>query len=116
MDAKMLKIVGVGCLVLCVVMLFVAWERYNTNAQNVRAMKQITGNFPMQTPFGEIQPVTPAATKYALFFAGIFLIGGVGCFIYANKMKIVASEDRSAGKVSSGETGDVKSVERRDGG
>jgi hypothetical protein len=66
------------CLVLSAICVFVAVERYNTNANNVRAISQ----FQQSSPFGgmmggvELKPATPAATKYALFFAALSGVGG----------------------------------------
>ncbi len=65
-----MKISGIVCLILCAICLFVAVERYNANAGNVRAMQtfNITGM--------ELKPATPAVTKYAVFFAVLTGVGG----------------------------------------
>ncbi len=78
MDKKQLKVFGIVCLVICAVSIFVGVERYNTNANNVRALNA----FHQSAPFGgmmgggNLEPATPAATKYALLFAAISGIGG----------------------------------------
>ena len=78
MDKKQMKIVGIIALVVCAVCVFVAIERYQTNANNVRAMNQMRDSSPLggMMGAGEIRPATPAATKYALLFALISGIGG----------------------------------------
>ena len=38
MTANGLKVTGAVCFVVCAVLLFVAWERYEANARNVRAI------------------------------------------------------------------------------
>lgn len=61
-----------------VIALFVAVERYQSNASSVKAMNQI----PMaRLIYGgeELQPATPTATKYALLVAFLSLIGGGIC-------------------------------------
>lgn len=47
MDKKRMKIVGIVCLVVCAVCIFVAIERYNANASGVRAMNSIQQNSPL---------------------------------------------------------------------
>jgi uncharacterized membrane protein YfcA len=80
MNSQMMKILGVVALVICLVCIFVAVERYNTNAKNVRAMNQMRqavgmgNNLPgMQA---QMKPAIPTATKYAGFFAVLFGAGG----------------------------------------
>jgi hypothetical protein len=77
-----LKPIGITCFVVCAICLFVAFERYQTNAANVKAMQRITQSTPFggASPLGDLQPATPAVTKYALFFAFIAGAGGVFCF------------------------------------
>ncbi|HLB72778.1 MAG TPA: hypothetical protein VJJ98_02055 [Sedimentisphaerales bacterium] len=71
MDKKQMMIAGIVCLVICAICIFVAIERYNANAGSVRTMN----NFQRDSPLGgmgmslEMKPATPAATKYAIFFA-----------------------------------------------
>ena len=86
MDKKQMMIAGIVCLVVCVICIFVAIERYNANANSVRAVQ----NFQRNSPLGgmvqgmNIKPATPAATKYAIFFALISGVGG-GVLIYMSK-------------------------------
>lgn len=74
MDKKQMKVIGTICLVICAVCIFVAIERYNTNAGNVRAMNALPLGGMMGG--GNMKPATPAATKYSLLFAAISGIGG----------------------------------------
>jgi hypothetical protein len=74
-----LKIVGVVLLVIAAVCLFVAFERYQSNAENVRAANHIGGGLLRSMTGGELAPSTPAATKYALLFAVICGGGGGYC-------------------------------------
>ena len=92
MDAKTLKIIGLGCFVVCAVLLFIAWERYNTNANNVQAMNQMSQGFSnmpgmsgMRGMTGQMKPAMPAAAKYALVFALLAAAGGAVCFVMAGK-------------------------------
>jgi uncharacterized membrane protein HdeD (DUF308 family) len=87
MDKQVMKVVGIVALVVCVVCLFVAVERYNTNAKNVKAMNQFQRSSPLGGMMGqmEMKPATPAATKYALFFAVIFGAGGVVLLVMSRK-------------------------------
>ena len=81
MEKSQMKLLGIACLVICAICLFVAIERYQTNANNVRAMNQFRNSSPIggmlgeMTGQGQMRPATPAATKYALLFA---LISGTG--------------------------------------
>lgn len=82
MDKKQIKLSGIACLVICVICLFVAFERYQSNANNVKAMNQMQNASPlggmMQSMTGQAQmkPATPAATKYAVLFALVTGVGG----------------------------------------
>lgn len=79
MEGKHMRIAGIACLVVCAICVFVAVERYQANAANVRAMNTLRP----AAPFGgmtinvPMRPGTPATTKYAVFFALITGIGGV---------------------------------------
>ena len=81
MDEKQMRLCGIIALVICALCLFVAVERYRTNANKVRAMNQLQQSSPLGNMMGQVtgqtefKPATPAATKYALFLA---LISGVG--------------------------------------
>lgn len=87
MEPKHLKIVGVVCLVVCAVCLFIAYERYQANAGNVQAMNQMMQSSPLggMTRGAQLTPATPAATKYALLFAAVTGLGGAGTLVYASK-------------------------------
>ena len=88
MDKKQMMIGGIVCLVICAVCIFVAIERYNANAGSVRAMN----NFQRNSPLGdmgmslEMKPATPAATKYAIFFALLSGAGG-GILLFKSKQE-----------------------------
>jgi hypothetical protein len=89
MTPRNLKPIGIACLVVCAVCLFIAFERYQANASNVKAMQSLTQSTPLgdDSPFGEIKPATPAATKYALFFAFLSGVGGAFCFVRLGQQK-----------------------------
>ena len=76
MEQKHLLIAGIVCIVLCAICLFVAFERYQTNANNVEAMNKLGGSTPFGGMVGKMEPATPAATKYALALAALSGIGG----------------------------------------
>lgn len=82
MTSQVLKAMGIGCLVVCAICVFIGVERYQDNAGNVEAMRQMMPSF---SPLGggEIQAATPAATKYAIFFALLSGSGGVFCLVRA---------------------------------
>jgi hypothetical protein len=84
MTPQQLKPIGIACFVICAICLFVAFERYQANAANVRAF---TGVMPRggMSPFGDLRPAMPAATKYALFFALLSGVGGAYCVIKARQ-------------------------------
>jgi len=98
MDKKQMKIVGIVCLVVCAVCIFIAIERYQTNADNVRAMNAMQQSSPLGGMMGggEMTPATPAATKYALLFAAISGIGGVALLIMASQPTGERKADGSA--------------------
>ena len=87
MDKKQMKLFGIISLVICAVCIFVAVERYNTNAGNVRAMNAMQQSSPLGGMMGggNMQPATPAATKYALLFAVISGIGGGVLLVKSNQ-------------------------------
>jgi predicted membrane protein len=78
MDKKQMKVLGIVCLIVCAICVFVAIERYNANASNVRAIEELHRTSPLGGMMGdvEMEPATPAATKYALVFAALAGIGG----------------------------------------
>ena len=79
MNKSQMRIAGIVALIICAVCIFVAVERYQNNANSVKAMNQITGSMPFSDMMGQMQmkPATPVATKYALVFALITGAGGV---------------------------------------
>ncbi len=91
MEKSQMKILGVVLLVMCAVCIFIAIERYQTNANNVRAMNQMQQN----SPFGgmmnqmtggmQMKPATPAATKYAALGALITGIAGAALLVMSGK-------------------------------
>ena len=87
MDKQTMKVVGIVAMVVCLVCVFVAVERYNANAKNVRAMNQIKRSSPLGGMMGgmEMKPATPAATKYALFFAALSGAGGAVLLVMSRK-------------------------------
>jgi hypothetical protein len=89
-----LKGIGIGCFVLCAILLVVAWERYQDYARKVEeanralelfvgVLKQTTGSAPVVE--GESDPGVPPATIISLLFAALSAIGGVACFVVAAK-------------------------------
>lgn len=87
MDPSVMKITGIVLLIVAVICVFVAFERYNTNAGNVRAMNNFTRNTPLGDITGgmKVKPAMPAATKYAIFFA--IISGAAGGFMLYTGMK-----------------------------
>ena len=87
MNKKQFKLSGMICLVICVICLFVAVERYNTNANNVRGMNALRQSSPFGGMLGggEMKPATPAATKYALLFAVLSGIGGTVLLVQSRR-------------------------------
>lgn len=94
MNSQSMKWIGVACLVLAGILAFVAIERYQTNANNVRAMNGMMQNNPAAQMMGvstsNIKPATPAATKYALIGTVVFLCTGIFCLIQGGKQDIPA--------------------------
>ena len=98
MSPGTLKGIGVGCFVLCAILLFVAWERYQDNAQKVEAANRMMQSSPFggESPLGgmmkqmtgnaTLEPAVPTATTYCLLFGGLAAIGGVVCLVLAAKM------------------------------
>jgi len=89
MDSQSMKWIGVVCLVLAGILAFVAIERYQTNANNVRAMNGMMQNNPAAQMMGvsasNIKPATPAATKYALIGTVVFAGAGIFCLIQSGR-------------------------------
>ncbi len=88
MSPVALKGIGIGCFVVCAILLFVAWDRYQDNANQVDAINKIAGPWVALAPlYGvKVEPGMPEATKYALFFAALTAIGGIVCFAMSPKM------------------------------
>ena len=86
-DKKQMKVLGIVCLVICAVCVFVAIERYNTNADSVRAMNSFRQSSPLGGMIGggNLKAATPAATKYALLFAALSGVGGVVLLVLSGK-------------------------------
>ena len=87
MNKKQMKLFGILCLVICAICIFVAIERYNTNANNVSAMNALQRSSPLggMLGAGNMKPATPAATKYALLFAALSGIGGAILLVQSRK-------------------------------
>ncbi len=91
MEKGQMKILGIVLLVICAVCIFIAIERYQTNANNVRAMNQMQRNSPLggmmsqMTGSMEMEPATPAATKYAAVGAVIAGIAGAVLLVMGSK-------------------------------
>jgi hypothetical protein len=85
-----MKYAAIGCFVICGVLLFVAYERYQTNASNVAAMNEMSRSSPLGGLMGgeHLTPATPASTKYALFFAVLAAAGGIACLVAASKTAV----------------------------
>ena len=75
------KQTGIGCFIICFISLFVAYERYQSNANAVAAMNALSGGmFGPLTGQGPLQPATPTITIYAMLFAVLTGAGGIVCF------------------------------------
>jgi hypothetical protein len=82
MPNNTLKAIGIGCLIATLILLFVAYERYQTNASNVRAMQQSPlGSMVTGMTGAKVEPGVPTSTKYAIFFAVLFAVGGAVCLV-----------------------------------
>ena len=80
-----MKLAGIILIVLALVCLFVAVERYQANASWIAAMNQYGGER-VQLIF-DLTPSTPAVTKYALLGALIFGSGGAFCLLNSKAVK-----------------------------
>ncbi|NQV35609.1 MAG: hypothetical protein HQ515_23140 [Phycisphaeraceae bacterium] len=102
MEKHQMKLLGVVCLILCAICVFIAFERYQTNANNVQAMNQIQNSSPLgglmseMTGQSQMKPATPAATKYAIVFALIAGAGGAVLLIKSQGNTDIANGDPSA--------------------
>ncbi len=79
MDKSQMKIFGIGCIVVSLICLFIAFERSSTNSNNVKAINAMTQSMPFSGMMGNrnLEAATPATSKYALLFAALSAIGGV---------------------------------------
>ena len=96
MENKQLRFGGIALLIICAVCVFVAVERYQANASNVKAMSAMAGGFPFGGPGMKLQPATPAATKYALFFALLSGTGGLGLLAISGRRQSQAGNSHMA--------------------
>jgi hypothetical protein len=73
-----MKIAGYLCMVFTVLMMFVEWERYSSNAKAVETANQLLSNSPTgkMTTQSIFVPNIPLATTYSIFFAVISGIAG----------------------------------------
>ena len=92
MSPAVLKGVSIGCFVVCAILLFVAWDRNQDNANKVEAANKLIGLSPLGGMLGQLtggsaklEPGMPDATKYALFFAVLTGIGGIVCMVMSAK-------------------------------
>ena len=91
MQPSQMKIAGIICLVISAVCIFYAVERYQTNADNVRAMNEFGNSSPLggmmnqMTGSMELKPATPAETKYGALGAFIFGAGGIVLLVMGSK-------------------------------
>ncbi len=103
MDSQQFKVLGIVALVLCVVCIFIAIERYHNNAEKVEAINQMRQSSPfggvmpgMPGMQGEMKAAIPAATKYAGFFAILFGVGGIVLLVMAGNAANKPAGDKSA--------------------
>jgi hypothetical protein len=102
MSPAVLKGISIGCFVVCAILLFVAWERYQDNANKVEATNNLLGSSPLggmmnqMTGGAKLEPGMPDATKYALFFAALAGIGGVVSMVMSTKTGAAKSSQRTS--------------------
>jgi len=82
MNAGTLRGLGITCLVVAAVLFYIAWDRYSTNASNVRAFNAFVQNTPLKETMGAqgLTPAMPTETKYCLLCGIIAAVGG-GIFL-----------------------------------
>lgn len=73
-----MMLAGYVCMVLAVVLLFVAYERYSSNAKTVETANQLLSNSPTgkMTTQSILRPNIPVATTFSIFFADISGVAG----------------------------------------
>jgi hypothetical protein len=86
-NKQLFRVGGIALLIICAVCVFVAIERYQANASNVKAMNAMGGVFPFGNGGMKMQPATPAATKYALFFATLSGAGGLCLLAFSGRQQ-----------------------------
>lgn len=75
----------IACFLICFLSAFVAFERYQSNANQVRALNSLTQSGPFgnaaQSVLGgsELKPAMPAPSKYAILLA---VLSGAGGFFF----------------------------------
>jgi hypothetical protein len=80
MQPKLIVSIAAGAI--CLLCLFIAYEQYQSNADTVAAMNQLGGGMlKSMTGGSELEAGTPAATKYALFFAVLSGAAAVTAFV-----------------------------------
>jgi hypothetical protein len=101
MSPGLWKSIGIGCFVACLILFFVAWDRYRDNANKVEAMNKMIKGTPLggmmdqlkSSPIGgmmggadaKLEPGMPDSTKYALGFAVLTAAGGIVCMVMSAK-------------------------------
>lgn len=84
MDHKsMLKFIGFVCLGLALIAFFGAYERYNTNAANVRMFNELSRGMPFGSSL-DLKPAVPTSTK-VLVLVGILFTAAGGYLVYQGR-------------------------------
>lgn len=84
MNPKLLTAAIAG--VICLVCAFVAIERYQANADNLRAINRMGSGMLRHMSGGQhAKPAMPTASKYAIFFAVISGAVAVGALVMHNR-------------------------------
>jgi hypothetical protein len=90
-------LVAIICSIISAICIFIAVERYQSNSDNVQAMNQMSGPMLRNMTGGQaLEPATPAATKYAAFFALLAAGVAVTAFIMHTKDQNQQSPARRA--------------------
>ena len=76
------KVGAIICAVICAICLFIAVERYQSNASSVNAMNQFSGGLIGSM---KMKPGVPAETKYAGFFGVLAGLGAVAFLVVGNR-------------------------------
>ena len=96
-----MKILGIVSLVLCLVCVFIAVERYNANARTVNAMNQMRQNIPigdlMPGMQQQLKPAVPVVSKYAGFFAILTGLAGAVLLVKAGSGVTNISSNQTTG-------------------